>query len=190
MKITPVEQPLDIDAAAPAARSAGLHVSTLYNDLFQTIDPDRYAPDGAPHQILMAIGLAWEQWLERTLIAMGECVARPASLVSPEGIHYSPDLHVLNGQERLGEIKSTCMSSREGISVPKFDKWHCQAKIYCYWTDIPRMRFYVVFLRGDYSKHGGGFPEFTVYDVEYTARELLTNRNMLMNHAQAKGWSI
>jgi hypothetical protein len=185
MKIISLDQPLDIDAAAPAPRSIGLHVSTIYNDLYQDLDPDRYSKDGEPHQILMAIGLSWEQWLERTLIAMGECVARPGELISPEGIIYSPDLHVLNGVERLGEIKSTCMSSREGIEAPKFAKWHCQAKIYCYWTSIPRMRFYVLFLRGDYRK-GDGFPEFKVWDVEYGARELQENRCMLINHAHSK----
>jgi hypothetical protein len=185
MKITPVDQPLEIDAAAPAVRSAGLHVSEIYGSLFEALEPDRFT-GGEPHQILVAIGLAWEQWLERTLIAMGECVARPGELVSPEGIIYSPDLHVLNGQERLGEIKSTCLSSREGITGPKFDKYHCQAKIYCHWTEIPRMRFYVLFLRADYRK-GDGFPEFHVYDVEYTAFELQENYDMLMNHARQKG---
>lgn len=183
MKVTLVDQPLHIDAAAPNPRKKGLHISEVYGKLFQKLDPERYSSDGEPHQVLMAIGLAWEQWLERTLIAMGELVSRPVDLVSPEGILYNPDLHILNGKERLGEIKATMMSSKEGINAPKFDKYHCQAKIYAYWTGITCVRFYVLFLKGDYKK-GDGFPEFRVYDVDYTQQELFENHRMLMTFAK------
>jgi hypothetical protein len=182
MKITEIDQPLDIDAAAPAPRTVGLHVSEIYGSLFQELEPARYMKGSTPHTVITAIGLAWEQWLERTLIAMGELVERPGELISPEGIYYSPDLLVVNGEDRIGEIKSTCLSSREGIEGPKCDKYHCQAKIYCHWTGIPDARFYVLFLRGNYK--GDGFPEFHVYDVSYSAQELQENYAMLMNHAR------
>lgn len=194
MKITEIDQPLDIDAAAPAPRTAGLHASEIYGSLFQELEPERYPEGSKPHTVITAIGLAWEQWLERTLIAMGELVERPGELLSPEGVIYSPDLLVVNGKDRIGEIKTTCMSAKDGIEGPKFDKYHCQAKIYCYWAQIPNARFYVLFLRGDYKfmkkgadKGDDGFPEFHVYNVDYTAQELHENYRMLMNHGRRKG---
>jgi hypothetical protein len=188
VKVVEIDQPLDINAARPAERGTGLHVSEIYGSLFQELEPTRFIAGSKPNDILMAIGLAWEQWLERTLQAMGELVERPGELISPEGILYSPDLFVVNGKDRIGEIKSTQMSSREGMDSPKFAKFHCQAMIYGYWTGIPRARFYILFLRGDYARSGpSGLPQYRVFDVEYGARELQENHSMLMNFARSKG---
>lgn len=196
MIVTEIPLELDLDAAAnvpliiQAPRGVGLHASEIYGSLYQGLEPDRFRPGSKPHTVITAIGLAWEQWLERTLIGMGELVCRPGELVSPEQVLYNPDLFVANGEDRVGEIKSTCMSSKLGIEGPKCDKYHCQAKIYCFWSGTRHARFYVLFLRGDYkfmkkgAKHDDdGFPELHCYDVTYTDRELHDNYLMLMNHA-------
>ncbi len=196
MTVTEVELTLDLDAAAKvplvlqAPRGEGLHASAIYGSLYQKLDPERFPEGSKPHTISMAIGLAWEQWLERTLIGMGQLVCRPGELTSPEGILYSPDLFVANCEDRVGEIKTTMLSSKLGIEGPKCDKYHCQAKIYCYWSGTFHARFYVLFLRGDYSfmKKGAdhddlGMSDLRCYDVTYTPRELHENYVMLMNHA-------
>lgn len=191
MKITEVDFELDLDAAAkvpltlPGLRTPGLHASDIYGGLASKLEPERYPPGSKPHTVITAIGLAWEQWLERTLIGMGVACARPDEQVTMMGktkVYYSPDLVVVNGVNRIGEIKTTCMSAKNGIEGPKFAKYHAQAMLYCRWEDLFDARFYALFLRGDYKfmKKGAdrdddGFPELHVYDVSYSERELHEN---------------
>lgn len=199
MIVTEIDIDLDLEAAyrVPSViqepRGVGLHASAIYGSLYQELDPERFPEGSKPHKISMAVGLAWEQWLERTLIGMGQLVCRPGELISPEGILYNPDLFVANCQERVGEIKTTMLSSKLGIEGPKCDKYHCQGKIYCYWSGTLHARYYVLFLRGDYSfmKKGAakddlGMSDLRCYDVTYTPRELHENYLMLMNHAIRK----
>jgi hypothetical protein len=54
--------------------------------------------------------------------------------------------------------------------------------LYCHWEETPYARFYVLFLHGNYGfmkksmpRGSEGVPEFRVYDVEYSARELQDN---------------
>lgn len=188
MKITEIDFELDLNAAdnvplvLPGPRSSGLHVSQIYGRLASKLDPDRYPEGSKPHTVITAIGLAWEQWLERTLIGMGEAVVRPPEqtvMIGRTLCYFSPDLLIVNGKTRIGEIKTTCMTAKSGIEGPKFDKYHAQAMLYCYFTEIPDARFYALFLRGDYKfikkgadKDDDGFPELHVYDVSYSAYEL------------------
>lgn len=199
MIITPLDLELDLNAAAKVPlviqepRGEGLHASAIYGSLYQGLDPERFPEGSTPNTVIMALGLAWEQWLERTLIGMGELVCRPGELTSPEGILYSPDLFVANGVDRIGEIKTTCLSSKQGLDGPKMAKYHTQAMIYAYWSGTQHARFYILFLRGDYAfmkkgaKDSDPFPQFRCWDVTYTAQELQENYSMLMNHAKAKG---
>jgi hypothetical protein len=205
MIITEIDFDLDLEAAtgvplAPQGpRTAGLHASDIYGGLASKLDPERFPADSKPPVISMAIGLAWEQWLERTLIGMGEAVARPPEqvvLLGKTPCYYSPDLIVVNGKTRIGEIKTTRLSSKSGIEGPKMDKYHAQAMLYCHWSEIPYARFYVLFLHGSYgfmkkkSLPGGqseGVPEFRVYDVEYSQRELNDNHDTHFQFARTSG---
>lgn len=184
MKIKLIDQPLDIDAARPDERSTGLHASQIYGDLFQDLEPTRFRSDSKPNIVKMAVGLAWEQWLEKTLQAMGEMVERPKEQMSEEGIAYSPDLLVVNGKDRVGEIKATWMSSYGAPSDPKFNKWFVQIMLYCWWLQIPDARLYGLFLGGDYREHRD--PQFLVWDISFSLRELRENHQMNINHAKHK----
>lgn len=187
MKLTKVKHQLNL-AISPAGRSQGLHASDIYGDLFKDLEPDRYGDwDGSldPDSLMTAIGLAWEVHLEKMLVLNGALVARPPESRSPEGIYYSPDLLVVNGEDRIGEIKVTWMSSRSDLADPKFDKYLVQNKLYCYWEEMNLARFYVLYMRGDYKDRQ--WPKFLIWDIEYTARELRENHQMCMNHARHKG---
>lgn len=191
MKVEEIDFDLDLDAASrvpltlPGPRTPGLHASDIYGGLASKLDPERYPAGSKPHTVITGIGLAWEQWFERTLIGMGEAVARPPEQVVYMGktpVYYSPDLVIVNGHMRIGEIKTTCMSSKLGIENPKMGKYHAQAQLYCHFEETPYARFYALFLRGDYKymKKGAprdddGFPELHVYNIEYSRRELLDN---------------
>ncbi len=186
MKLKQVKHKLDL-AISPPGRSEGLHASDIYGDLFADLDPERYGSwDDAndPDKLMMAIGLAWEVHLEKMLIINGELVARPPEQRSDEGIYYSPDLIVVNGQDRIGEIKVTWMSSRTDLHDPKFAKYLCQNMLYCHWEQMNLARFYVLYMRGHYK--GKQWPEFKIWDVEYTAQELKENHQTCMNQAKSK----
>lgn len=174
-------------AVSPGVRGDGLHASDIYNDLAKDLDPERYGDwkeEDDPDHLLMAIGLAWEVHLEKMLVLAGHLVARPPEGRSPEGIFYNPDLLVVNGEDRIGEIKVTWMSSKSDLHDPKFDKYLMQNKLYCYWEEMAFARFYVLYMRGDYK--GPQWPQFKIWDIEYTARELHENHQMCMNHAKHK----
>lgn len=188
MKVTKVILPFPLTTNDPH-RGEGLHVSDIYNDLYQDLEPARYTRDGVPPDLKMAVGLAWEQYLEKVLLANGELVWRPGEQRSPEGIYYSPDLLVVNGHDRIGEIKATWLSSKVGPNHKKFDKYLCQGKIYGHWSDIALVRYYILHMCGEWNFRSktGCDPVMNVWDVEYTARELKENHRMLMNHAKDKG---
>ena len=184
MEIIPVEHGLDL-LASDLVRSTGLHASQIYGDLFSDLEPTRYIKDGTPNTLKMAIGLAWEAWLERVFVRQGILAERPGELMSEEGIAYSPDLFVVNGIPRIGEIKATWMSSQTDLTDPKFDKWIVQVKLYCYWAEMTGARFYVLFMNGNYR--GNRDPEFKVWDIDFSPIELQENYQMIINHAVSKG---
>jgi hypothetical protein len=184
VKITAIDDGLDL-AISTGPRSPGRHISEIYGDLFSDLEPDRYKRDSPPNMLKMALGLAWETHLEKMLLHHGVLAYRPAECLSPEGIAYSPDLVIVNGEDRLGEIKLTWLSCRLPITDPKFDKWFVQMKAYCRWTEIPRCRLYATFINGNYRDNRE--PTLKVYDFEFTAQELHENMAMLKSHGQHKG---
>ena len=64
MKIIPLAHEINL-YAEQAPRSEGTHVSDIYNSLYQTLDPRRYRKDMPLDYTRMALGTAWEQYLER-----------------------------------------------------------------------------------------------------------------------------
>lgn len=185
MKIVPIEHGLDL-LASNLVRSPGLHISHLYGDLFSALEPKRFVKGGQPHPLLTALGTAWEHHLEFLLDKAGVSVMRPGELVTVhEGIAYSPD-GILEDDYRLAEYKYSSMGvkdlpTREATRFPpKFDKYVCQMKAYCYHLETPRARLYFC------STHSAWDPELLVYNVEFTARELKENWDMLMNHGRAR----
>lgn len=188
MRITPVKHGLeDLLGKSHAYRSPGLHMSDIYNDLFQSLEPKRYRKGTPMDPLRLEAGLALEEMLEEGLRRrlIGE---RPGELVTEEGIIYSPDLLIFNGATRLGEIKLTWMWSKEVPRIegnsfpPKFDKYVCQMKAYCYHLDTPYARLIVFFVNGK----GDSTPELLAWDIEFTRRELEENWQMLMNHARSR----
>src|ERR1035437_3504100 len=112
MIITPDPHPLDF-SKSDLIRSQGLHASDIYGALYARLDPKRYDYEGPPNHLLMSLGSAWEAQLEYLLIENGIVAHRPGELCSPEGIWYSPDLIIQNGETRVGEIKLTSMGFDE-----------------------------------------------------------------------------
>ena len=170
-------------------------MSTIYNDLYQDLEPKRYVRGSVPDPLRLEAGLALEAILEEGLKRRlaGE---RPDEFVSDEGIIFSPDLIIFNHETRVGEMKLTWLSSKEvprepaNNLPPKFDKWVCQMMAYCRCLDTPHARLIAFFVNGDYrsrkTKGSVGGPELLAWDLTFSSRELNENWSGLMNHAQHK----
>ncbi len=168
-------------------RTPGLHISDIYGDLYERLEPKRYK-GGLPKAELLEAGLAFESILEEGL--KNRLAQRPGEILSPEGILMSPDLILFNGCVRVGEIKLTWMSSRDmptetvnGLP-PKFSKWDVQMRAYCHVLDTEHARLIGFFVNNDYKPPT---PRLLAWDITYTQRELDENWAMLLRHAESMG---
>ena len=170
-----------------------MHVSEIYNGLYETLQPSRYTrrtattdPDAMP--TIVALGLAWEKHLEGCLLAAGVPASRPGEFLREEGVAFSPDLLIDNGVTRVGEIKFTrykMPDSPEGYYDERFAKWVTQMKAYCYALKTPYGQLLALHLNGNYKSVRE--PTLVITDFEFTPQELEREWRLLMNHAQAKG---
>lgn len=204
MKITEIDHGLALNQPAPGyVRSPGLHMSDIYNSLYEEMEPSRFKKsEKGPNAAIMEVGSAFEEALEIALAHRlmgerpGEFAATPAGLIVPVGtpgsIIFSPDNFLYEPTlTLLGEFKATKMSIKHGIEDKKFDKWFTQMKSYGKPLRMRRVRLYVLFLMGDWSfKPPHGETELRAWDIEFTQRELDDNWAMLMRHAKKKGMIV
>lgn len=168
-------------------RGKGLHASDIYGSYYEQANPKRYGKkaDAPPPDLLFAVGLAWEQYLEKALVANGVLCGRPGELVGEwkgKEIKYSPDLLIVNGTDKLGEIKATWMSSRVVPTHKDFAKYLSQGMMYAYFTGIHTVTYFVTHIVGNWRDYP--FPIMKVYDITFTKRELMSEMTTLMNHAE------
>lgn len=193
MIITPAKHGLeDIVGVSTTPRTPGLHISEIYNDLYQDMEPKRFVRGSAPDPLRLEAGLALENMVEQGLKErfVGG-IERPGEFVTEEGILYTPDLIIFDSGPRcrLGEIKLTWMLSREVPRTvvhsfpPQFEKWFTQIKSYCYHLDLLEARLIAYFVNGDNRPPR---PELLAWDIEFTKAELQRNWQMMMNHARSK----
>lgn len=168
-------------------------MSTIYNDMYQDLEPTRYKHN-APDPLRLEAGLAFESFLEEALKARfsESGSGRPGEMISEEGILFNPDLIIFNGSVRVGEIKLTWMSSREmprepaNCFPPKFDKHLCQILSYCHCLETPDARLIGFFVNGRYEHYKSGNPELLAWDLQFTKREMDENWASIINHAKHK----
>lgn|SRR3990167_2849397 len=193
MKVTPLDttELTEMLIVSTSPRSSGLHMSTLYNDLYARLEPKRFAKGGPLDALKMGAGLALESVLEAALKErFGQLAVRPGELLTVDGIAYSPDLVIFNGETRLGEIKLTWMSSKSVPRKPdngfpdKFGKWLCQMQCYCHELETPFARLIGFFVNGSYKPMQ---PELLAWDFEFSTREIDETWAMVMNNARHQG---
>lgn len=197
MIITPNDYGIDL-LASDLERSPGLHASTIFGDLFESLDPKRYVYDGPPNPVSLAMGTAWENHLEYLLVKNGVDAIRPGEYLSPPlgkrriRVAYSPDLIIFNSVVRCGEIKWSSKSDK-GLPTepttfldPKFDKYLAQMMLYTYWL---RLEFQCD-VQGWLAlalMHKPWDPQFRAYNIDWVDRELQDNYDMMINHATHTG---
>ena len=190
MRIKPIPA-FELAGEETTGRSPGLHASDLYGKLFQQLDPKRYVKNAPMNWNRIALGLAWEQYLERRMQTLELDATRPGELISLHGFAYNPDLFVFNGRFRIGEIKLTSMSCQGWPNAPanslppKFDKWLSQVMLYAHECETPYATLYPYFTRGNYRN--GNDPQFLPVEIDFTARELKDNFARLMNFGRNEG---
>lgn len=195
MKITPVKHGLeDLIGKSTMVRGEGLHVSTIYNDLYQDLEPTRYRRGTVPDPLRLEAGLAFESFLEDALrqrLLPGE---RPSEFTHHEPgidtpIFFNPDLILFNGITRIGEIKLTWLSTRDAprepanAFPPKWSKYTCQMMAYCHMLETPYAKLIGYFVNGPYTDMA---PELLAWEVDFTARELQDNWDTLISQARLK----
>lgn len=199
MIVTPVPHGLEDLIGKSGPRTGGLHMSTIYNDMFQDLEPKRYQRGTLPDPLRLEAGLAFESFLEEALRARLLGGERPPEMVSDEGILYNPDLIIFNGVTRVGEIKLTWLSTSQiptEISngfPPKFDKYFVQMMSYCHCLETPYAKLIGFFVMGNYKfyKDSSGQsrpcgPQLLAFDIEFSKRELAENWARMMSHAKTK----
>lgn len=197
MKATRIDLPPTI-ISGPAddqhVRSAGLHLSDIYQSLENDLDSSqRNNKAGISLDMLetyRAGGFVWERAFSRAMAdgLASEKWERPGEWVL-DGIIGSPDL-ISTEYWMIGETKFTWKSSRrleeflETGTGPLW-VWGVQMKGYCYMVSTDHARLFSYFVNGNYKSQQ---PEWYVYDFEFTMRELRDNWDMLKNHARSKKW--
>jgi hypothetical protein len=170
--------PPDFDRAlllgTSEGRSTGLHLSDIIKDLLVALEPERFG--GPMHEEYVALGLAWEQFLEQ--IVPG---SRPEEFES-DGIAMSPDWIHRDGTPE--EWKVNWSTNKDGLDHPGLARYHIQAKAYARVLGSAEMRFRVLWVNGDYRPPR---PALQTYRVRYTRRELEENWDMIRQHAEDMG---
>jgi len=164
-----------------------LHASEIYGSYYRQLDPKRYGGNNDP-DLLFAEGLAWEQYFEKVLIANGVQCFRPGEQIGEwkgKLVAYSPDLIVVNGHDRIGEIKKTWKSSRLKPTDKDFAKYLTQGRMYAYFQGIPRLTYYVDHTVGNWRDYT--FPQLRIWDIDFTKREMADEMKTMMQHAEDEG---
>lgn len=206
MIVTEIDHNLVLAAPTEGyVRTEGLHMSDLYNSLYQSLEPRRFVKGSALDLAKMEAGTSFEEVLEPALAARllgsrpGEFRTRHAPDCEHQtidcdgevcpfcgcGIAYSPDyLFDIDGELVLGEFKLTWMSSKDAPDGPKFAKWHTQIMCYLFHLEITRCRLYAFFVNGDYKPPS---PQLKCWNLRYTKREIEDEWNCVLRHGKKVG---
>jgi hypothetical protein len=182
-----------------AERSEGLHASRIIHDLRAGLGKLKKGGGISDVQLeeFGTIGFVWERVLETTLAKLVS-EANPARYLRlgeqvQDGVYRTPDYadldHFGDGTYKLGveEWKCSWSSYRKADDLERnFWHWLVQIKDYCEVLNTPYARLRALFIAGDWK--GDITPKLRTWEMEFSARELRDNHDMLLNHAKRKGW--
>lgn len=176
-------------------RSGGVHCSSLIRSIAINTGKLKLAEKGHGSRfkmdaviderdfpLVMAMGMAWEDWLSRQypdmLYHIGELSLDGISM-SPDGVTVDMEMDPTLGMGIVEEFKFTYKSSRKPIEEQWM--WLAQVKAYCKALPTLCARLHVLHANGDYDYARPGLPpQYIVHSLQFTQRELDSNWNMLV----------
>lgn len=185
-------------------RSPGMHQSSIIKAIALNVGflDAKWALDEISNPLMVALGLAWEDWVTVNLhpeitYHPGEMQLDDISLTCDGVSEISSDeytsiwLSPIPGDFthfRINEFKLTKKSSRHvgGKDTLLLDKkwwmWITQIKGYCMVWGTRWARLHVMFVNGDYTQGGASEPQYRIFDIEFSEYELFDNWQMILNH--------
>ncbi len=193
-------QPKEKPQASP--RSKGLHVSTLIKRIAVNMGLIKSLKamggkwkaepvlDEEDFPLIMAMGMAWEDWLSQQY---SEMIYHPGELAL-DGVAGSPDgitpceLPEGAGDAVIEEFKLTLKSGRHDIHHSNYLMWLWQVMAYCKMLGTLCARLHVLFINGCYDYAAPGLPpiyriyvlQFSQEEVDRTWAMLMTERDTLL----------
>jgi hypothetical protein len=171
-------------------RSPGLHLSTIYRDIEKTIKPRDEWCTQEELAFFGAGGFLWERVFSKChaeAVSDGDGnrdIVRPGEF-ELDGIIGSPDLIRVSDWTLL-ETKATWRSVNKFDALERwFWPWIVQCKGYAKMIGTDTCEIHVFFFCGDWRPP---VPCARSIRLEFTAREIEENWNMIVSHAQRRGW--
>lgn len=187
MKIIPVK--FDLKLYQDDDRSEGTHVSHVIRLLGLKMGylAPQYASDEVRDPTRMELGSAWE---DRVFpIHHPEIAYHPGEMIK-DGIAGTADgVYWFNkGAHRISECKLTWKSMKKALNLEDEWMWLGQTKAYCKLWDTNLARYHIFWVNGNY-KYGTpeGQPQYWLYDLEFTSKEINDNWKMLTNYSTTIG---
>lgn len=178
----------------------GLHVSTICDDIYKTIDPKRFSAEipETSRLLFQELGTAVESIIARELRRTYAGFVKPEPRQDSRGIWGSPDGWT-PGSRTIHEIKLAWISETDFVAVDgrgrlvaeshKFFRFRLQAMKYGspdMW-DARRIKLHVVFVNGKYPK-GAPFPNAREFTLVPDAGDYNAVNMQLWQHAEDRGW--
>lgn len=183
MKIDLIHQPFpETRFRQSHARSGGVHLSRIIQDMEETLYPDRFKSTACWDLSAAAqAGVFWETVLEQ---AYGDMFALDVGEITLDNIVMTPDgVNFDDEGAYVEEYKLTWKSSsQDPIGVFKY---RMQGLGYCKGLGLTRILYRILHLMGDYKGSG---PQYRVWMVEWEQAEIYEAWESIVNHAKYRGW--
>jgi hypothetical protein len=181
MKITPV--PFGLELEHDDTRSPGLHLTQITSAIALktgALDKrfeNRDINSDVSGKYKVAAGLAWEEWIHKRhpemLYHPGEVILNGIAMTT-DGISFMD-----NKKHRVHEFKFTWKSMNRDKDLSGEWMWMAQTMAYCLAWETNRARWHLFWTNGDYRDSG---PQYKLYDIEFTGRELRENWQAIDNN--------
>lgn len=181
--ITPVQYDLSLPVSHGNGRSNGIHVSNIVRAVALKMGylAPQYASDDKPDADKMELGTAWEDRVfpvhhPDIVYHIGE-MSKDEVVGTVDGIKWFD-----KGTHRVSECKLTWKSMKKALNLQDEWMWLAQTMSYCNMWETNLARYHIFWAMGNYT-YGTpeGRPQYRMYDLEFSAKELRENWNMILN---------
>ena len=153
-------------------RHEGTHLSDALDAIDNALDRAGVRAGNWDKHALFEMGFCWEEAFELAFKKRMVGV-QTQHVIECDGVYCSLDGLT---RDRVVEFKATFKSSN-GFDLKGQRRWLMQIKGYCHAAARLKARFYVFFVRGDYSTG----PVCRCFDVTFTRKELDANWELVLS---------